>query len=184
MAVADHTAAPTIPRRSVIRRALGGVLAVVGLEGLAVTLVSLFPSLKGGLGTKINAGPVSNYPLISPKEGAPVKFTDGKLWVVHLEQGWWALAQKCPHLGCAVPWCDQSGHFECPCHGSTYNLEGQWVEGPAPRGMDRYPVDVSSGNVVIDTSELILGPRHGTSSTTDGKPNQPLDYPARGPRCV
>ncbi len=183
-AVVGEHISPALPRRNFMRRVLGGVLAVLGLESLAATLVSLFPVLKGGLGATLNAGAVGSYPVVSPKAGAPVKFPDGKLWIVHLEQGWWALSQKCPHLGCAVPWCDQSGHFECPCHGSTYTLEGEWIEGPAPRGLDRYRVDVSSGNVMIDTSKVIDGPRHGTSSTTEGKPNQPLKYDARGPRCI
>ena len=33
-----------------------------------------------------------------------------------------ALSQKCPHLGCHVPFCESSGRFECPCHGSVFDL--------------------------------------------------------------
>ena len=44
-----------------------------------------------------------------------------------------ALYQKCPHLGCRVPWCQTSQWFECPCHGSKYNRVGEKRGGPHPR---------------------------------------------------
>src|SRR3972149_9811267 len=54
-----------------------------------------------------------------------------------------ALWQKCPHLGCRVPWCESSGQFECPCHGSAFNRAGEYRSGPSPRGMDRFGGTVS-----------------------------------------
>src|SRR3954452_7865917 len=69
------------------------------------------------------------------------------------------LYQKCPHLGCRVPQCVSSQWFECPCHGSQYNHVGEKKGGPAPRGMDRFlATQSSSGDVVIDTSTVYLGP--------------------------
>ena len=59
-----------------------------------------------------------------------------------MEQGIVALYQKCPHLGCRVPQCVTSQWFECPCHGSQYNQVGEKKAGPAPRGMDRFPITV------------------------------------------
>ena len=59
-----------------------------------------------------------------------------------MEQGLVALYQKCPHLGCRVPQCITSQWFECPCHGSQYNQVGEKKAGPAPRGMDRFPLTV------------------------------------------
>ena len=56
-------------------------------------------------------------------------------------QGYVALYQKCVHLGCRVPWCESSQWFECPCHGSKYNRVGEKQGGPAPRGLDRFPLD-------------------------------------------
>ena len=57
-----------------------------------------------------------------------------------MEQGMVALYQKCVHLGCRVPWCQQSQWFECPCHGSKYNRVGEKRGGPAPRGLDHWVV--------------------------------------------
>ncbi len=43
-------------------------------------------------------------------------------------------------------WSDEDSQFACPCHGSQYNLAGDYVAGPAPRAMDRYEVMAVDGN--------------------------------------
>ena len=96
--------------------------------------------------------------------------------VANMERGLIALYEKCTHLGCKVPFCSTSGWFECPCHGVKYNRVGEKTMGPAPRGMDRYLVEVDQdGDVFIDTSKLLLGPPVGTNTTKQ--------EPA-GPFCV
>ena len=55
--------------------------------------------------------------------------------------GMMPLYQRCVHLGCRVPFCSSSKWFECPCHGSKYNLAGEYKLGPAPRGLDRFKID-------------------------------------------
>jgi cytochrome b6-f complex iron-sulfur subunit len=82
-----------------------------------------------------------------------------------MEEGYVALYQKCVHLGCRVPWCASSQWFECPCHGSKYNRVGERRGGPAPRGLDRFVLEVSGGNIVVDTANIIVGPPIGTDTT-------------------
>jgi cytochrome b6-f complex iron-sulfur subunit len=82
-----------------------------------------------------------------------------------LQQGYVALYQRCPHLGCRVPWCQTSQWFECPCHGSKYNRVGEKRGGPAPRGMDRFPWTLSGGTMTVDTGTIVLGPPIGTDTT-------------------
>lgn len=89
--------------------------------------------------------------------------------------GFVALYQKCPHLGCRVPACVTSGRFECPCHGSRFSRVGEWIAGPAPRGMDRFPVEIVDGRVFVDTVTVIEGADHGVVT---------LDQEAIGPGCV
>jgi cytochrome b6-f complex iron-sulfur subunit len=88
-----------------------------------------------------------------------------------------ALYQKCPHLGCRVPWCGSSQWFECPCHGSKFNRVGEKTGGPAPRGMDRFPVVISGDKLTINTnlSSVVSGPPIGVDTTRQG---------AEGPLCV
>ena len=78
-----------------------------------------------------------------------------------------ALAQKCPHLGCAVPWRPEfiaaetrgaHGWFRCPCHMSTYSKAGVRVFGPAARSMDLFAVTVNpDGSLQVDTDRKTLG---------------------------
>jgi cytochrome b6-f complex iron-sulfur subunit len=88
-----------------------------------------------------------------------------------------ALWRKCPHLGCQVPQlCDVSFWFECLCHGSKYTILGEKRDGPAPRGMDRFPISVNdSGAYVINTGEVISGPPPGTV-TFDDRPPTAMDH--------
>ena len=84
-------------------------------------------------------------------------------------EGFVALYQKCPHLGCRVPWCQTSQWFECPCHGSKYNRVGEKKGGPAPRGMDRFSMEVDGTNIVVDTAVVVQGPPIGTDTTGQGQ---------------
>jgi cytochrome b6-f complex iron-sulfur subunit len=90
-------------------------------------------------------------------------------------QGLMALYQKCAHLGCRVPFCDQSRWFECPCHGSKYNYAGEWRLGPAPTGLHRFAVKVQGTTVTVDTSKIITGPPRGTDT---------IKQSPEGPFCV
>ncbi len=62
-----------------------------------------------------------------------------------------AFSPVCTHLGCAYRWEEQKQHFLCPCHSSTFGLDGQVLSGPAPRPLDRYEVRIENG-------KLLLGP--------------------------
>jgi cytochrome b6-f complex iron-sulfur subunit len=111
-----------------------------------------------------------------PKGAVPEaeKFYSGGV-LEGMEAGFVALYQKCVHLGCRVPWCKTAQWFECPCHGSRYNRVGEKTGGPAPRGLDRFPVAVEGGAVVVDTGQLSQGPPVGVDTT---------GQQAEGPHCA
>jgi cytochrome b6-f complex iron-sulfur subunit len=75
-----------------------------------------------------------------------VKDTDGSYWI--------GLYQRCVHLGCTVPFRDDCISFKCPCHGSHYNVTGEYLDGPAPRSLDRFALSFNGEDVVIDTGTL------------------------------
>ena len=75
-----------------------------------------------------------------------VKDTDGSYWI--------GLYQKCVHLGCTVPFRDDCVSFKCPCHGSHYHVTGEYLDGPAPRSLDRFALSFDGENVIIDTGTL------------------------------
>ncbi len=82
-------------------------------------------------------------------------FLNSESWTKDADGTYWlALYQVCVHLGCKVPYRDDCDSFKCPCHGSHYNVDGEYLDGPAPRSLDRFSLSFQSGNVVVDTGKL------------------------------
>ena len=53
------------------------------------------------------------------------------------------MTSECPHLGCAVNLTADGKSFLCPCHTSTFDLEGKPENQVPPRPMDRLDVEIS-----------------------------------------
>src|SRR5260221_80714 len=62
--------------------------------------------------------------------------------------------QRCVPLGCTVPFRDDCVSFKCPCHGSHYHVTGEYLDGPAPRSLDRFALSFNGENVLVDTGTL------------------------------
>jgi cytochrome b6-f complex iron-sulfur subunit len=123
-----------------------------------------------------SAGEVRTVPEVSVRADGVVEVLAARAYLTRDATGEIvAINEKCPHLGCRVPFCESSGQFECPCHGSVFNRLGEFREGPTPRGMDRYAVSVVDGVVVVDTGDGIAGPAKGAPES--------IDEPRRGPSC-
>ena len=58
---------------------------------------------------------------------------------------------KCPHLGCAIDYRKNTNDYFCPCHNSTFALDGSVTteNSPSPRGMDTMDTKVEDGTVWI-----------------------------------
>lgn len=147
---------------------VGGAL-LVGAAGYTA-YEALRPLTTGASGAKLSLGDPKAFPT-----GTATYFSEGRLFVVNAKGDLFALSQKCPHLGCKVPFCKSSGRFECPCHGSIYDLAGEYITGPSPRGMDRYKLEVKANTVVVDTSQLSSGPGRGAKKYLE---------PPQGPSCI
>jgi cytochrome b6-f complex iron-sulfur subunit len=181
-------AAP-MSRRDFFRKGLLVSLMVFGAQFGGASIAFLWPSLKGGFGSVINAGALND--IKSQLGDEPVYNGAGRFYIVPWRgkvtddadypgelvtaEGIMPLYQRCVHLGCRVPFCKDSQWFECPCHGSKYNFAGEYQLGPAPRGMDRFVVKIENGNVMVDTSTVILGPPRGADT---------INEPPQGPFCV
>jgi cytochrome b6-f complex iron-sulfur subunit len=148
-------------------KVLGAALVV---EAVWTSYDILKPGTSAASGGILSAGPASDYP-----DGTVKYFLDGRFYVTSSAGNLVALYQKCPHLGCKVPFCDSSGQFECPCHGSRYNIRGEYIAGPAPHGMDRFPIKIDGGQVFVDTTNSVQGPPRGVATVS----NTP-----KGPSCV
>lgn len=128
-----------------------GALAVVGTG--AMTLSFLSPRVvEGKFGGVFTVGAVADFP---PGSVTPVN--EGRFYLVRLADGGFiALYRKCTHLGCAVPWDPAEGKFICPCHASAFENDGEVINPPAPRPLDRFPVTITDGIITVDTGEIIM----------------------------
>jgi cytochrome b6-f complex iron-sulfur subunit len=184
-----------VNRRQFFNRSILAAQSLV-LGSFSLAMIGfLWPSLSGGFGGKVRAGDLKDIlgeiaekkqPFYVPEARAYVNpypesalprakavYSDSVL--PGLEAGVIAIFQKCVHLGCRVPWCQTSQWFECPCHGSKYNRVGEKKGGPAPRGLDQFPIEVDGGVVSINTGIVVQGPALGTNTT---------GQEAEGPSCV
>lgn len=189
-----------VTRRKFFNRALGAIFGLFMLQFTLASVAFMWPKLKGGFGTPINAGKVADLKAEVAVAGAIVpKFVaSAQAWIVPFPMselegssfeatpfvvagaeadgvGLMALWQRCVHLGCRVPSCESSQGFECPCHGSKYNGHGEYSQGPAPRNLDRFGVSVNDADeLIIDTGNVVQTSRAKKFTVA---------YP-QGPFCV
>ncbi|MCB1030708.1 MAG: Rieske 2Fe-2S domain-containing protein [Acidimicrobiales bacterium] len=182
-------------RRQFLNRSIIGGF-ILGLSGFGAAVIAfLWPRPRGGFGSKISVGQVSDIQKAITTGNGFAYYPEGRMWITAfpssalekarqvysapelagMEAGVVALYQKCTHLGCRVPACLTSQWFECGCHGSQFNSAGEKKGGPAPRGLDRFAMSVTSGSLTVDTGAIIQGPPIGTNTT---------GQEAEGPHCV
>jgi cytochrome b6-f complex iron-sulfur subunit len=158
-------------RRQFLNRLWASGLGLVAGAGAWTSWDFLRPGEAKGFG-----GLIRTVPPEAVGDQSVVVVPAARAYLVRINGEIRALSQKCTHLGCRVPFCESSGQFECPCHGSVFNRAGEFRAGPAPRGMDEYPIEIGEdGLIYIDTGETVEGPPPGTET---------IDEPVTGPSCT
>jgi cytochrome b6-f complex iron-sulfur subunit len=184
-----------VTRRQFFNRSIIAMFGL-GLAGFGGSVLAfLWPTLSGGFGSKITAGSLDDIIASIRDTREPFYVPEGRFYLTPypadavskaqgvystavlpgMEAGVVAIYQKCVHLGCRVPFCATSQWFECGCHGSQYNRVGEKKGGPAPRGLDLFPVAIEGGRVAVDTAIIVQGVPIGTNTT---------GQEAEGPHCV
>jgi len=165
-------------RREFLYYIWGASIVLFMGEATAGLIWFMLPRFKEG-----EFGGIFNFdPVELPDAGAgPRSFPAGRFHVSHtVDDGLVVLYGVCTHLGCLPKWVPLNNRFECPCHGSKFQLDGKYIEGPAPRSLDRFrttltfadgtaattndsgdPIPLESQPIVdirIDTSDRIKRP--------------------------
>ncbi len=140
-----------ISRRKFLTYAWIVAAAVVVGELIGGTLAFLWPRRKGPKAeTVFIAGKASDFKL-----GQITPFRKERAFILRTEQGFLAISAVCTHLHCIVNWNEMHKKFECPCHGAKFNEFGEVLEGPPPRPLDLYKLQIAAGNLVVDTVSSI-----------------------------
>jgi Rieske Fe-S protein len=93
-----------------------------------------------------------------PLNGAVLHPTpQANVFICHDAQGFYAVDAGCTHLGCDVEMKaagDLKQGFNCPCHGATYDANGDKPTAPAPTPLRHYLLCAQpSGALVVDVTQ-------------------------------
>jgi glycine/D-amino acid oxidase-like deaminating enzyme/nitrite reductase/ring-hydroxylating ferredoxin subunit len=79
---------------------------------------------------------------LAPDEGRVIVFEGKKIAIYKDEDGkFHALNPACTHLKCTVSWNLAERSWDCPCHGTRFNSEGEILTGPATQQLEKVSVE-------------------------------------------
>ena len=156
---------PTEARRSFLA-SLSALMvgAVASVVPIAVGVTALLDPLRRSQATS-SAVHVTQLAAL-PSDGVPRKFTIetkrvdawttfdnvpvGAVYLRRSSEGISALNVVCPHAGCFVGLAPDRAGFACPCHKSSFDLEGAVNDpgSPSPRAMDALQIEVRNGDEI------------------------------------
>lgn len=147
----EKRGASEMSRRDFLKLGIGALSAMAVLEVGGASLLFMQPrTLEGTFGSIVDAGQIDSFPT-----GSVVEFPDGRFFLIRSNDGGFlAVYQRCTHLGCAVTWEADEGRFFCPCHASSFDVNGDVENPPAPRALDTFPVTLDAGRVMVDTGQI------------------------------
>ncbi|MFP6900935.1 MAG: Rieske (2Fe-2S) protein [Opitutales bacterium] len=112
-----------------------------------------------------------------PENGSPARFpivlkeavdawtkrTDLPIGAVYLRRvdggGVEAFSVTCPHLGCAIDFRSAEHDYFCPCHNSSFAIDGSISDpaSPSPRPMDSLETQVDNGEIKVKYLDFRAG---------------------------
>ena len=137
-----------VSRRDFLKLGLGAISGLALLEMGAGSLLFMQPRrAEGAFGGLVNAGPVESF-----QPGSVVEFPNGRFFLIRAHDGGFlAVYQRCTHLGCSVSWEADQNRFFCPCHASSFDLQGDVQNPPAPRALDTFPITITDGQIFVNS---------------------------------
>jgi len=117
---------------------------------------------------RLTRAPVVNLASIKKNEGGIIKVNGETVAANRDSEGNLKFfSPACPHMGCHVQWNGSESSWDCPCHGSRFDEEGQVLNGPAISALKE-----------ISASELFESEKN--KGRTERKPATPSPEPSLG----
>ena len=87
------------------------------------------------------------FPVIADRQDAWTRHPNEAIGAVYLRRQAGsneveAFNATCPHAGCFVGFNRARDVYQCPCHDSAFNADGQFVFGPSPRDLDKLDAEI------------------------------------------
>lgn len=138
-----------IPRRSFLAWLSGAGIVGSLMAGVFSTFVFMKPRVTYGQPNRFLIGRPEEFP-----SGARVAIDTKRVCIVREGNKVAAISTTCTHLGCIIA-PSQTG-FQCPCHGSQFDVDGNVTGGPAPKALSWYQVSLTpSGELEVDKDNEI-----------------------------
>ena len=147
-------------RRTFLLSFIYGLWAFIGMMlAIPASVYLLWPPRPKKEDPWTEAGRLSDLRLDTPAElvfrrnrvdGWKVSSEKATTWAVRVSDSEViAFGPQCPHLGCAYHWNAPKHEFLCPCHSSTFSIQGEVLTGPAPRALDRYDLKIEQDKLLV-----------------------------------
>jgi cytochrome b6-f complex iron-sulfur subunit len=151
-AIGDEQTRRSFCSRAATLTIFGGALGAI-LDGCSPTSPSNAPMLPAVNGTRVNGGITlaidASSPLSTVGSAALVQTTVGDFLVARTAQdSFVALSAICTHQTCTITGFGNQ-NYVCPCHGSTFDVNGHVLGGPAPAPLHQYPTQFTGGILTI-----------------------------------
>jgi cytochrome b6-f complex iron-sulfur subunit len=169
-------------RRALIGLLMLGAATLLATLGRMAMLFTLPPKPANSFGGTIDVGPLTQLPAAG---SPPQQIPHGRFWLIHTDNGISALHSSCTHLECLFSWDAEQQLFICPCHGSTFTIDGKVLAGPAQRNLDRFPVrlvhadgtilrDSDPAAMAVQVADLLPGTSVHSDTSIDNPPVSPI----------
>jgi Rieske Fe-S protein len=128
-------------------------------QSLAVSLSTPIDQLQDGDAVKIDAPRSPDSAFIMADGGgdnSPGDLAFGGYVVKHSNKVD-VFAINCSHLGCSIALNKAAKSFDCPCHGSRFNLDGTVLHGPAAYPLSHLTWKQGKDAGTLEVEGLVLG---------------------------
>jgi Rieske Fe-S protein len=162
----DNHPPPQPERRNFLTKAaavvIGGIVTLIpAAGGLVVFFDPLRRKSADGGAVKVAAlnslpenGEPRKFPVLATKVDAWNRTPNVPIGAVYLQRlagdRVRAFNAVCPHAGCFVNFRSKEGHFHCPCHDSSFAVDGKILDpkSPSARPLDDLPVEIRNGSEI------------------------------------